>query len=58
MSERDLWARLTPYEIGIPGRAFADRAFAEIREEAESRGTDLMDPGGVYPSWTGWPSDP
>ena len=45
MSERDLWARLTPYEIGIPGRAFADRAFAEIREEAESRGTDLMDPG-------------
>ena len=30
------WARVTPYEIGIPGRGFAEREF---------RGSDLNDPG-------------
>ena len=36
---------MTPYEIGIPGRAFAERTFRDIRAEAESRGSDLNDPG-------------
>ncbi len=42
---RDAWARLTPYEVGVPGREFADRTFGAIREEAEGRGTNLRDPG-------------
>jgi hypothetical protein len=42
---RDAWARLTPYEVGIPGREFADENFRAIREEAESRGSDDGDPG-------------
>ena len=45
MISANLWARLTPYEIGIPGREFADRAFGDIRDEAEARGSDLTDPG-------------
>jgi hypothetical protein len=45
MSRRDAWARMTPYEVGIPGRAFAEQNFGAIREEAESRGVDLADPG-------------
>ena len=45
MSPGDASARLTPYEIGIPGRVFADRAFGQIREEAETRSSDLTDPG-------------
>lgn len=45
MSARDAWARLTPYEVGIPGRTFADERFAAIRDEADSRGVDLSDPG-------------
>ena len=42
---RDAWARLTPYEVGVPGREFAERTFGAIREEAEGRGADLTDPG-------------
>ena len=38
-------ARITPYEVGIPGRQFADRVFADIRAEADARGVDLSDPG-------------
>jgi len=38
-------ARITPYEVGIPGRDFATRVFADIRAEAEARGVDLTDPG-------------
>lgn len=45
MSARDAWARLTPYELGIPGRDFAEGAFAAIREEAAGRGVDPADPG-------------
>ncbi len=44
-SDRSTWARLTPYEVGIPGRAFADENFEAIREEAEVRGVDPTDPG-------------
>jgi hypothetical protein len=45
VSQRDAWARMTPYEVGIPGRAFADENFQAIREEAEARQVDLTDPG-------------
>jgi len=45
VKDRDLWARRTPYEIGIPGRAFAEQTFGAIREEAEARGIDPGDPG-------------
>lgn len=45
MTDRDRWARLTPYEVGIPGREFADRVFANIRREAEARDLDAGDPG-------------
>lgn len=45
MSRRDTWARLTPYEVGVPGREFADKNFAAIRKEAETRGVDDTDPG-------------
>ncbi len=45
MNSECSWARLTPYEIGIPGREFADRTFREIRDEAQARGSDLTDPG-------------
>lgn len=48
MSRRDLWARMTPYEVGIPGRDFADKTFAAIREEAEVRGVDPSDPGAFF----------
>lgn len=44
-SPRDEWARITPYEVGIPGREFADATFGAIREEADGRGADLTDPG-------------
>jgi len=39
---------LTPYEVGVPGREFADRAFAAIEEEARSRGVDPTDPGAFF----------
>jgi hypothetical protein len=45
MTGRDAWARLTPYEVGIPGREFADENFRAIRDEAEIRGSDDRDPG-------------
>ena len=45
MGERDAWARMTPYELGIPGREFADTNFAAIRREAEARQVDDSDPG-------------
>jgi hypothetical protein len=45
MSDRDRWARRTPYEIGIPGREFAERTFGAIQEEASARGIDPTDPG-------------
>lgn len=45
MSRRDAWARLTPYEVGIPGREFAETNFKAIRDEAEGRDVDLSDPG-------------
>lgn len=31
--------------MGIPGRDFAERTFRDIRAEAETRGSDLTDPG-------------
>ncbi len=45
MSGGDEWARLTPYEVGIPGRQFAEDTFRRIAEEAESRSVDALDPG-------------
>ena len=48
MIQRDAWARVTPYELGIPGRDFADRVFAAIDEEMESRGVDGTDPGAFF----------
>jgi hypothetical protein len=45
VTRRDAWARLTPYEVGIPGREFARTTFEAIREEAEARGVDPSDPG-------------
>lgn len=45
MAERDVWARITPYELGIPGREFAEENFAAIHREAETRGVDDTDPG-------------
>ena len=42
---RDAWARMTPYEVGIPGREFADENFRRIAEEAETREVDTTDPG-------------
>lgn len=41
----DRWARVTPFEIGLPGRGFATDAFSAIRAEAEERGVDPSDPG-------------
>ena len=38
-------ARLSPYEIGTPGRAFRERVFGEIRDEGGASGADLADPG-------------
>jgi hypothetical protein len=38
-------ARITPYEVGIPGRQFATRVFADIRAEAAARSVDPTDPG-------------
>lgn len=43
--ERDLWARMTPYEVGIPGRDFAEENFSGIQEEVEGRNADATDPG-------------
>ena len=45
MRETPRWARVTPYEAGVPGREFAERTFRDIRAEAETRGLDLTDPG-------------
>ncbi|MEX0843041.1 MAG: hypothetical protein WD960_06605 [Gemmatimonadota bacterium] len=36
-------ARITPYEVGIPGREFARERFGAIRDEAEGRGVDASD---------------
>ncbi len=41
---RDAWARMTPFEVGIPGREFADENFRRIAEEAEAREVDTTDP--------------
>lgn len=46
MTGRDDWARLTPYELGLPGREFAEEGFRAIRDEAKGRGVDPADPGG------------
>lgn len=45
MKIHDLYARVTPYEMALPGRAFAEERFELIREEAERRGADIWDPG-------------
>ncbi len=45
MRIHDRHARVTPYELALPGRAFADRRFERIREEAERGGVDPWDPG-------------
>lgn len=45
MRIHDRCARVTPYEMALPGRAFADERFELIREEAHRRGADIWDPG-------------
>ena len=37
-------ARLTPYELAVPGRRFVEERFPEVQEEAESREGDATDP--------------
>lgn len=36
-------ARLTPYELAVPGRRFVEERFPEVKEEAEAQG-DATDP--------------
>lgn len=45
MRIHDRYARVTPYEMALPGRAFAEERFELIREEADRRGADIWDPG-------------
>ena len=45
MRFHDACARLTPYEVALPGRAFAEEHFPLIREEAARREADIWDPG-------------
>ena len=45
MRTYDRYARVTPYEVALPGRAFAEERFELIREEADGRGADIWDPG-------------
>ena len=45
MRIHDRYARVTPYEVAVPGRAFAEERFALIQEEAAQRGADIWDPG-------------
>ena len=45
MRIHDRYARVTPYEMALPGRAFAEERFELIREEADRRGVDVWDPG-------------
>lgn len=45
MAIHDDYLRRTPYERALPDADFADRHFAEIRDEAARRGVALSDPG-------------
>ena len=45
MRIHDRYARVTPYEVALPGRAFAEERFQLIREEAARREADIWDPG-------------
>ena len=45
MTIHDRYARVTPYEIAIPGRAFADERFGAVRDEADERGMNAWEPG-------------
>ncbi|NIP59272.1 MAG: hypothetical protein GWM92_13255 [Gemmatimonadetes bacterium] len=47
MAAHDAYARLTPYELAFPDRAFVEERFARIREEGEEEaaGRSLLDPG-------------
>ena len=45
MRIHDRYARVTPYEMALPGRAFAEERFELIREEADRRSVDVWDPG-------------
>lgn len=44
MAVHDSYARLTPYELLLPGPDFADERFPAIEAEAGTRGTDLHNP--------------
>lgn len=44
MAVHDAYARLTPYELLLPGPDFADERFPAIEAEAGTRGTDLHNP--------------
>ena len=45
MRTHDHYARVTPYEMALPGRAFARERFELIRDEAARRSADIWDPG-------------
>ncbi|MYK69467.1 MAG: hypothetical protein F4020_08040 [Gammaproteobacteria bacterium] len=45
MRIHDRYARVTPYEMALPGRPFAEERFGLIRDEADRRGVDIWDPG-------------
>ncbi len=45
MPIHDDYARITPYELALPGRDFAEDHFGAIGEEARRRGVDPEDPG-------------
>ena len=45
MPVHDGWLRVTPYELAVPGRVFAEKHFAAMGEEMDTRGVDPGDPG-------------
>jgi hypothetical protein len=45
MPIHDAYARVTPFELTLPSRGFADERFPLIEKEAETRGLAVSDPG-------------
>jgi hypothetical protein len=45
MPIHDAYARVTPYELALPGEGFAEEHFGALAEEAAARDSDAGDPG-------------
>lgn len=45
MPQHDAYARVSPYELALPGEEFAETHFPTVAREAEARGMDATDPG-------------